>query len=592
VEAGFRHRFAAQARGGLQNRPDIPSLHYLLMKKPIYVAAALALGVSVAAAAADWFAPQDPFAVYGNTYYVGTGGIGAVLITSPSGHILIDGGPTGASGQIAEHVRRLGFKVEDIRYILNGHEHFDHAGGIAELQKMSGATVLASPASEAVLRTGQPDKRDAQYPGLQPMTPVANTRTVRDGEVVRLGPLAVTAHFTPGHTLGATSWTWQSSEGGKTMHMVYGDSVNGIAAEGRSFSRNPLYPNARADVERSIATVESLDCDVLVSAHPELSGLWEKKAKQAELGNAAFVDRDGCRKYAAKARAVLAKTLAAEVPSAPVAYLLDDTEVRDVHARTLNRDYQVFIALPESYRSSNRDYPVLFVTDAAYGFPVARSIAQRLAKHAGLEEAIVVGLSYAKGDSAVFSRRRDYTPSVPRTQAYVPDTPGRAVAFGEAQAYGDFVANDVFPLIAAHYRADMRRKIFVGHSYGSLLGLQMLLTQPARFEHYILGSPSLWFDRGVMFDRENAYAKGHKDLPASVYFGIGGRETLAAGKKRSRTEEDADMLADLREFDAALKSHRYAGLKTRLEVFTDEDHASVFPLVLTHGLRAYLKKAR
>jgi metallo-beta-lactamase class B len=281
------------------------------MKKLICLSAAIALSVSVAVAA-DWSAPQDPFAVYGNTYYVGTGGISAVLITSPVGHILIDGGPPGSSDQIAEHVRKLGFRVEDIRTILNGHEHFDHAGGIAALQKMSGATVLASPAAAEVLRTGQPDKRDAQYPGLKAMTPIANTRAVRDGEVVRLGPLAVTAHFTPGHTLGATSWAWRSSEGGQTMNMVYGDSVNALAAADLSFSRNPLYRNARADVERSIATVESLDCDVLVSAHPEASGLWEKKAKQAELGNAAFIDRDGCRKYAATARAMLVKTLAAE----------------------------------------------------------------------------------------------------------------------------------------------------------------------------------------------------------------------------------------------------------------------------------------
>jgi predicted alpha/beta superfamily hydrolase/glyoxylase-like metal-dependent hydrolase (beta-lactamase superfamily II) len=559
------------------------------MKKTICLAAAIAFGASMNAVAADWAAPQDPFPLYGNTYYVGTGGISAVLITSAAGHILIDGGPSGASGQIAEHVRRLGFKVEDIRYILNGHEHFDHAGGIAGLQKMSGAVVLGSPPSVAVLRSGQADKRDPQYPNLEAMTPVANTRAVRDGEVVKLGSLAVTARFTPGHTMGATSWTWQSSEGGRTMNMVYGDSLTALAAEGRSFSRNTLYPDARADIERSIATVEALDCDVLVSAHPEVSNLWEKKAKQAALGNAAFVDRESCRKYAAKARATLAKTLAAETEAPPTAYLLDGTEVRDVHARALNRDYQVFVALPESYRSSSRRYPVLFVTDAAYGFPVTRGIAQRLAKHAGLEEAIVVGLSYARGDSAVYSRRRDYTPSVPRSQRYESDTPGRAAAFGEAQAYAGFIADDVFPLIASRYRADMHRKIFVGHSYGSLLGLQLLLTRPKTFEHYILGSPSLWFDRGVMFDHEKAYAKGHKDMPASVFFGIGGRETLAAGKTRSRNEEEADMVADLREFDAALKSHRYPGLATRLEVFADEDHASVFPLVLTHGLRAYLK---
>ena len=267
---------------------------------------------SVPVRAADWYAPQAPFALYGNTYYVGTHGISAVLITSPAGHILIDGGPPDAETQIADHVRQLGFKVEDIRYILSGHEHFDHAGGIAALQALSGAEVLGSPAAIEVLRTGQPDKRDAQYPSLRPLTPAMRTRAVRDGEVVTLGPLAVTAHFTPGHTPGATSWAWQSGEAGKTMHMVYADSLTAVAAEGRSFSRNPLYPNARADVEHSIATVDGLECDVLVSAHPEFAGLWERKARQPELGNAAFVDRGACRNYAASARAWLAKTLAAE----------------------------------------------------------------------------------------------------------------------------------------------------------------------------------------------------------------------------------------------------------------------------------------
>lgn len=267
---------------------------------------------SMPVCAADWYAPQAPFALYGNTYYVGTHGISAVLITSPAGHMLIDGGPPDAETQIADHVRQLGFKVEDIRYILSGHEHFDHAGDIAALQALSGAAVLGSPAAIEVLRTGRPDQRDAQYPNLRPLTPAKRTHAVRDGEVVTLGPLAVTAHFTPGHTPGATSWTWQSSEGGKTMHMVYADSLNAMAAKGLSFSRNPLYPTARADVERSIARVEALACDVLVSAHPEGSDLWERLAQRAALGSAAFVDRSACRSYAAEARATLADTLAHE----------------------------------------------------------------------------------------------------------------------------------------------------------------------------------------------------------------------------------------------------------------------------------------
>ena len=287
---------------------------------------------------------------------------------------------------------------------------------------------------------------------------------------------------------------------------------------------------------------------------------------------------------------VLALLLAAGAASAqaPLPYTLDNTEVRDIRAAGLKRDYQVFVALPDSYRDSKKTYPVLFVTDANYAFPIARNISQRLTKHAGMEETIVVGLSYAKGDTGVYSRRRDYTPSVPRKHDYRSDMPGRPVALGEAAGYARFLGDQVLPLIAKHYRADMKRKFFVGHSYGSLLGLQILLTEPRMFEHYILGSPSLWYDRGVMFDRFETYGARHRDLQANIFFGIGGLERLAPGKQRSRAEEDADMVADLRDFDAALRAHRYPNLRTQVKVFADEDHASVFPLVLTHGLRAVL----
>lgn len=285
----------------------------------------------------------------------------------------------------------------------------------------------------------------------------------------------------------------------------------------------------------------------------------------------------------------LASSVLAAPAGTPASYVLENTEVRDIRAQALKRDYQLYVALPDSYRQGNKRYPVLFVVDANYSFAIVRNIAQRLNKHAGMEEVVVVGLSYANGDGGVYSRRRDYTPTTPRKHDYRSDMPGRQPAFGEAKAYGQFISGEVFPFIASNYRVNMQRKVFIGHSYGSLLGLQFLLTEPRTFEHYILGSPSLWYDAGVMFDREQAYAASHKDLPASVFFGIGGLEKLEAGKKRSRLEEEADMLADLREFDGKLKSHKYPGLKTRLRVFEDEDHASVFPFVLTHGLRAYLK---
>ncbi|MEF9929056.1 MAG: subclass B3 metallo-beta-lactamase [Massilia sp.] len=264
------------------------------------------------AAANDWNTPQEPFALYGNTYYVGTHGLSAVLITSPQGHILIDGGSEKSAPQIVRNMRRLGFKVEDIRFILNSHAHFDHAGGIAELQRLSGAEVLVGSAAVPVLASGQADKGDPQYTDLQPMAPTARVRAVADGDVVKLGPVAVTMHATPGHTQGGASWTWNAVEGGRTAHMVYADSLNAIAAGPFRYRGHRAYPTARADLERSIATVAGLPCDVLVSAHPEGSDLWQRYARRAARGSAAFIDTTACRTYADKARARLAAQLAKE----------------------------------------------------------------------------------------------------------------------------------------------------------------------------------------------------------------------------------------------------------------------------------------
>lgn len=282
------------------------------MKTRIIRAALLAGALSsLPGAHADpdaWTAPQEPFKVHGNTWYVGTHGLSALLVTSPAGHILIDGATAAAAPQILQHIRQLGFKPEDIRYILTSHEHFDHAGGVAALQRASGAVVLGSAKSEPVLRSGLPDKGDPQYAGLvdSPMTPVANTRVVRDGEVVKLGPLALTAHYTPGHTQGGVSWTWRETGEGRAVAMVYADSLTAVTAGGFRYSGDARYPGARADIEKSIATVAGLPCDVLVSAHPEASGLWERKAR----GD--FIDRNGCKAYADKGRAWLQRTLAQE----------------------------------------------------------------------------------------------------------------------------------------------------------------------------------------------------------------------------------------------------------------------------------------
>lgn len=274
----------------------------------LFLSCALA-SLPALAAAAEWEGPQDPFQLYGNSYYVGTQGLSSVLITSPAGHILIDGASPKAAVQIAAHIRKLGFKPEDIRYILVSHEHFDHAGGIAELQALSGATVVTSPAAMPVLASGKTDKGDPQFGSKLPdMKPVAPIRTVRDGDSVDLGSLSVKAHYTPGHTQGGISWTWQAVEQGKTLNLVYADSLNAIAGPGFRYSANTLYPTAKADIERSIARVAALPCDILVTAHPDSMDLIERQQK----GKAALVDPTACQRYAETGRARLAKTLAEE----------------------------------------------------------------------------------------------------------------------------------------------------------------------------------------------------------------------------------------------------------------------------------------
>jgi metallo-beta-lactamase class B len=260
----------------------------------------------LAAVAADWDAPQQPFPLYGGSYYVGPQGVSSVLLTSPAGHILIDGGTPKSPRQIAAHVRKLGFQVEDIKYILTSHEHYDHAGGIAQLQRLSGATVLTSAKAKPVLESGKADKGDPQYGGLPDVKPVAKVKAVADGDVVKLGPLAIKAHYTPGHTQGGLSWTWSASEHGKTLNLVYADSLTAFGAAGFRYSGSASYPNAKRDVEASIARVAALPCDILVTAHPDASGLFERQAKGV------LADTKACKAYADAGRERLAETLAQE----------------------------------------------------------------------------------------------------------------------------------------------------------------------------------------------------------------------------------------------------------------------------------------
>jgi metallo-beta-lactamase class B len=262
--------------------------------------------------AAAWNTPQRPFRLHGATYYVGTRCLSAILVTSPAGHVLIDAGLPTSAALVLDNVRALGFRVADVKLLLNSHAHFDHAGGLAAVQRASGAAAAASQASARVLAAGASGRDDPQYGGLPSFPPLRSVRVLTDGETVRLGPLALTAHATPGHTPGGTSWSWRSCEAGRCLDLVYADSQTPVSAEGFSFTRSRAYPTAVQDFARGQATLERLRCDVLLTPHPAASQLWERVAARDAGGPTALADGESCRRYAAAARQQVAKRVAQE----------------------------------------------------------------------------------------------------------------------------------------------------------------------------------------------------------------------------------------------------------------------------------------
>ena len=259
---------------------------------------------------AAWNESQAPFKLYGNSWYVGTHGLGSILITSDQGHVLIDGALPESAQKIAASVRALGFKVEDIKVILNTHDHFDHAGGIAELQRLSGAKVLVSPPSAKVLQSGKSDPADPQFGSIEPAAKVAQVGTVKDGGTVTVGKLELVAHFTPGHTAGGTSWTWKSCEDKRCLSIVYADSLTPVSAPGFRFTGKTQLLE---QFEKSYKTLDSLTCDILITPHPEISNLWQRLEKRESQGDRdALINISACDMYVDASRERLRKRLAQE----------------------------------------------------------------------------------------------------------------------------------------------------------------------------------------------------------------------------------------------------------------------------------------
>ncbi|WP_421838436.1 subclass B3 metallo-beta-lactamase [Novosphingobium sp.] len=254
----------------------------------------------------DFSAPAPTARLYANTYYVGTCTVSALLITSPQGHVLVDAVTEQAAPAILANIRALGFKPDDVRWIVTSHEHFDHVGGLAALKQATGAKVALSAAAAAVLAKGKVDPADSQAGWLKEhdFAPVKADRIVAPGAVVAVGPLRLTMTATPGHTAGSSSWTWQSCAGKQCQTVSYIDSISALAAPPYRFSD---HPEVVARFRRTFAAIAARRCGILVTPHPSVSHLFERM-----LGDEPLASPDACRSYAAMGRKGLDAQLAKE----------------------------------------------------------------------------------------------------------------------------------------------------------------------------------------------------------------------------------------------------------------------------------------
>ena len=263
---------------------------------------------------AAWNKPTEPFRIIDNIYYVGTDGLASYLITSPQGHILVDTVMPESTGQIKASIEKLGFKVSDIKYLLNTHAHLDHAGGLAEMKQASGAQVIAGEADIPLLEGGYyPGQREETLLGFPP---VKVDRAVHEGDTVTIGELTLTAHETPGHSPGCTSWTLQVKDGDATRSVLIFCSAT--VALNRLVT-NPTYPGIIDDYRKTFARAKLMKMDVLLAPHPEMYDMREKRSKLSDGAPNPFVNPGEFNTYAAKLEKAFEESVTKQTAAAQAA---------------------------------------------------------------------------------------------------------------------------------------------------------------------------------------------------------------------------------------------------------------------------------
>lgn len=229
-----------------------------------------------------------PVRIADNVYYVGASDLAAFLVVGDQGHVLIDSGSVETVRQIPANMRGLGFNPKDVKLILNTHGHFDHAAGMSALKTETGARLYASPEEAKLIEAG--GRGDFVFGDHLAYTPAKVDHVLTDGEVVRLGSIALTAHFTPGHTKGCTSWTMSVTVTGKPHNMLL---ICSVSLQG-GLKHNTAYPHIADDFRESFTRLEQLPCEVFLHPHASMFGL---AAKRASGNPDAFVDPGGCAAF-------------------------------------------------------------------------------------------------------------------------------------------------------------------------------------------------------------------------------------------------------------------------------------------------------
>lgn len=241
----------------------------------------------------EWNQPFKPFRIIGNIYYVGTNNLACYLIATPGGHILIDTAMQESAPIVRANIEALGYKLKYVRIILSSHAHFDHVAGHADMKAATGAQVYATAADAATLESGG----TKGFHPLNPYKPVKVDRIIKDGEVVRIGNVALTAHLTPGHTEGNTTWTTTVEENGKKYDVVFVGSMS--INPGVLMVNNPTWPKIAEAYAKSFQILKSLHCDVFLGPHAPFFNM-EAKVKQIGTDQSnPFIDPEGYRNYIA-----------------------------------------------------------------------------------------------------------------------------------------------------------------------------------------------------------------------------------------------------------------------------------------------------